>query len=279
LHERQDHREDREEYSTILNWLTSIDYTPQQNDFINRRQKGTGQWLLDSPEFRKWIETDKQTLFCPGIPGAGKTILTSIVVEELTTRYYNNKNIGIAYLYCNFRRQNEQKINDLLASLLKQLIECQPSLPDSVKNIYSRHKDKRTQPSFDEISGNLQSVAAMFSRVFIIVDALDECQVTDGCRMKFLSEIFNLQAKYQISFFATSRYIPEINEKFNECIQLEIRASDQDVQRYLDGHIEQLSLCVRRDTELQNEIKTDIIKAVQGMYVTSYKLVNNAYIF
>jgi DNA replication protein DnaC len=89
---------------SILDWINPISYTPQQHDFITRRQEGTGQWLLDSAEFQAWLETDKQTLFCPGIPGAGKTILTSIIVEELTTRFSTDQTIGIAYIYCNFRR-------------------------------------------------------------------------------------------------------------------------------------------------------------------------------
>jgi hypothetical protein len=37
---------------TLLNWLTPVDYAPQQADFIRRRQLGTGQWLLDSPEYQ-----------------------------------------------------------------------------------------------------------------------------------------------------------------------------------------------------------------------------------
>jgi Cdc6-like AAA superfamily ATPase len=274
LHERQDNREYREEHQVILDWLTPIDYTPQQNDFIKRRQAGTGRWLLESTDFQEWTKTGK-TLFCPGIPGAGKTILTSVVVEELNTRFQNNKSIGIAYLYCNFRRQDEQKAEDLLASLLKQLTQGQSSLPDSVKSLYDSHKDKRTRPSFDEISRTLQSVAAIYSRVFIIVDALDECQVSDGCRMRFLSDIFNLQAKCQASLFATSRFIPEINEKFNkfnECMQLEIRASNEDVQRYLDSQMFLLPRCVLRSPELQDEIRAEIIKAVDGMYVTAYIL-------
>jgi Cdc6-like AAA superfamily ATPase len=271
LHKRQDNREYRKEHQTILDSLTPIDYAPQQNDFINRRQAGTGQWLLESTDFQEWMETGK-TLFCPGIPGAGKTILTSVVVKELNTRFQNDKSISVAYLYCNFRRQDEQKAEGLLASLLKQLTQGQSSLPDSVKSLYDSHKDKRTRPSFDEISRTLQSVAAMYSRVFIIVDALDECQVSDGCRMRFLSDIFNLQTKCQASLFATSRFIPEISEKFRDCMQLEIRASNQDVQRYLDGHMSQLLGCVLRSPELQDEIKAEIIKAVDGMYVSAYIL-------
>jgi hypothetical protein len=102
----------------VLDWLTPVNYGPQQSDFINRRQPGTGQWLLDSPEFQTWLNAENQTLFCPGIPGSGKTILTSIVVDYLYSKCQIDPSIGIAYIYCNFRRQDEQKIDDLTASLL-----------------------------------------------------------------------------------------------------------------------------------------------------------------
>jgi hypothetical protein len=105
-------------------WNKAIDYAPQQSDYIGRRQPGAGQWLLP---------TSKQTLFCRGIPGAGKTILTAIVIDDLTTRFQNDPSIGIAYLYCNFQRRDEQKADDFLASLLKQLSQRQSSLPDSVR--------------------------------------------------------------------------------------------------------------------------------------------------
>jgi len=133
----------------VLDWITPIDYASQQSDFISRRQPETGQWLLDSAEFEAWLHISKQTLFCLGIPGAGKTILTSIVVEELITRFENDGNVGIAYLYCNYRQQYEQKPEDLFASLLKQFVQEQAYIPDSVKTLYNRHKDKRTRPSYD----------------------------------------------------------------------------------------------------------------------------------
>jgi Cdc6-like AAA superfamily ATPase len=265
-----DQLRERKEHQAILDWLTAIDYAPQQNDFINRRQEGTGQWLLDSTEFQKWLETDKQTLFCPGIPGAGKTIITSIVVDELCTKFQSNASVGIAYIYCNFREQRQQKAADLLASLLKQLIQEQRFVPESVKILYERYKDKRTRPSFDEISKELHSVVADYSRAFIVIDALDEYHTSYGDRWKLLSEIFNLQAKTGASFFATSRFIPEIRRKFEGSASIEIRASEDDVQRYLDGRMSKLPSFVSRSSDLQEEIKTEIIKAVDGMYVPSH---------
>jgi Cdc6-like AAA superfamily ATPase len=267
LNERQDVRDCGEEHEAILDWLTPIDYAPQQSDFIGRRQGRTGRWLLNSDEFQEWLAKDEQTLFCSGIPGSGKTIITSIVVEYLLTEFQNDTSVGIAYLYCNFRRQHEQKPLDLLASILKQLLQSQPSIPDNVKRLYEDCKAKRTYPSIEGISKALQSVIADRSRTFIIIDALDECQVSDGGCRKFLSEIFNLQAKAGVSLFVTSRIIPEITKEFEGSISLEIRASSEDMLIYLDGRIPWLLRSrISKYPDLQKMIRKEILNAVDGMY-------------
>jgi hypothetical protein len=118
----------------------------------------------------------------------------------------------------------------------------------------------------------------MCSRVFIIVDALDECQVSSGCRAILLSEMVNLRTKCGANVFATSRLIPEITEKFDGSTSLKIRASAEDVQRYVDGHISHLPSFVERSPDLQEEIKTEIVRAVDGMYVAlkyAYKKYTN----
>lgn len=256
-------RLDKSEDLEILNWLTPIDYGPQQSDFIKRRQPETGQWLLDSEKFQTWLGAGKQTMFCPGIPGAGKTIIASIVVNFLYERFQNDATVGIAYIYYNFRRHREQMAEDVLASLLKQLTQGLSSLPDSVKSLHKSHKARRTRPSLQEISTALQSVAAMYSRVFIIVDALDECQVADGCRTLFLSEIFKLQAEKGFNILATSRFIQKIEKEFEQSSRLEIRASDDDVRRYLDGRMEHMFYSP--DSDLQMEIRAEISRAANGM--------------
>ncbi|XDG04305.1 hypothetical protein ABKA04_003920 [Annulohypoxylon sp. FPYF3050] len=231
LHDRQHDRENAEEQRAILAWLTPAEYIHQHRDFINRREAGTGQWLLNSEEYQRWIVTEKETLFCSGIPGAGKTILTSIVVDDLTARFNNNRDIGVAYIYCNFQRQDEQTAPNLLASLLKQLSQQRLPLPDNVKGLYNDHKNKSARLFFKEISEALQSVIVSYHRTFVIVDALDEYRTSD--RMKFLTEISGIQAKTNLNVFATSRSIPEISERFKDAISLEVCASEEDVRRFL----------------------------------------------
>jgi hypothetical protein len=91
----------------------------------------------------------------------------------------------------------------------------------------------------------------------------------DDSRATLLLEIFNLRAECQESIFATSRDIPEVTTKFQGSLRLEIRASPQDVQRYLEGHMSQMPGCIQRNSDLQNEIMAAIIQAVDGIYVIS----------
>lgn len=258
---------DKDEDIKVLNWLTPIDYAPQQKRFIGMRQPGTGQWLLDSDEYQAWLKTDKQILFCPGIPGAGKTIITATIIDDLYTRFHDDTSIAIAYLYCDFRRQHEQKLEQLLANLLKQLAQSLTSIPDDVQTLYEQYKDQPKRPSLDEISKVLHSLSTFYSKVFIVIDALDECQITDGCLARFLNEIFSLRARQRASICSTSRFIPEILEKFKECTSLEIRARDADVQTYLASHMTRLPSFVQSNPNLQHEIKATISKTVDGMYV------------
>lgn len=262
--EQLNQRQENNEQSCILDWLSAADYTLQQSDLLARRQEGTGKWLLDSEEYKHWLRTPRATLFCPGIPGAGKTICSAILVDDLITRFEDKPNVGIAYIYCNFNRQDEQKVQDLLSSLLKQLCQKRKSVPDAVKDLYTRYKATSTRPRFDEISKALQSVTSIYSDVFIVLDAFDECEST--CRTRLLDEMMKIHAGAGANVFATSRPT-EMSDLFKAGGHLEIRAHEDDVRRYLDGNMYRLPGFVSRNTALQEEIKTVISRHVQGMWV------------
>ena len=269
--DRLSRNQDDQERRAIIDWLTPIDFSSEQSDLVSRRQEGTGQWVLDSSEFQRWLNTNKQTLFCPGIPGAGKTMISSIVVNHLCSEFQNDPSVGIAYVYCNYNRQNEQKPPSLLTSLLRQLVKERPSIPGPLKSLYERYKNKRADLPFDETLKVLRSVVSEHARVFIIIDALDEC--SRETRKILLPEISSLQTNSGANIFATSRRIPEIEEAFKGGAFLQVHATDEDVQKYVEGHMSRLPSFVSRSSALQQSIKTEIIKAVDGMYVP-----NNAFI-
>jgi Cdc6-like AAA superfamily ATPase len=216
--------------------------------------------------FKTWMNQSSQILFFSGIPGAGKTICASIVINELQARFRNDARVGIAYVYCNFRRSQEQRAVDLLACVLKQLSQGLSSVPESLRRLYESHQSQRTRPSFDEISQTLQSVISEYSRAFIIIDALDECQDSGGDRKRLLAGLFSLQVKSGACFLATSRFIPSIEKEFEaRSTRMEIRASEQDLKRYIDGNLTRLPAFVLRSLDLLREVESAIIGAVDGM--------------
>jgi hypothetical protein len=246
-----------------MQWLSLSDFTAQQHDIISRKEEGTGQWFLDSAEFEAWQQGPKKILFCPGIPGAGKTMIAAIAIDHLCKRA-QSEDIGVAYLFCNFKAQLEQTSTALLAAVLKQLVQSRPDIASPVIQIY---ENEGTQPSLDEILGALRSVCLAYSTVYIVVDALDECTNRGGTRSRLMDQLHQLQAKTNIRSMFTSRFIPEVAEKFQSEPMLEVRASDQDVRRYVAGQLQHLPLCVQRNDKLACDVQDKIAEAVDGMCV------------
>jgi Cdc6-like AAA superfamily ATPase len=211
-----------------------------------------------------WLRQPKATLFCPGIPGAGKTIIAAIVIEHLKT--LQSSSVGVAYVYCNYKAQQEQDSTSLLAAILKQLVQAQPSLVELVEQLLQQHVNRGTKPSSDEMFEALRSVLAIYSTVHVVIDALDECRDHDGTRRQFLSNLRTLQAETDLSLMTTSRFIPDIVDEFSRAIMIEVRASDEDVKQFVAGQIYRLPNCIRRESALQELVQNKIVEAAEGMY-------------
>jgi len=304
LDDRQAFEDAAKTRQLILSWIPSTSHDSQQRDAISRRQPGTGVWLLRSEQYQDWLSTEGGTLFCPGIPGAGKTILASIINADLWQRYHDDAEIGLAYLFCNFKRRDEQTLDGFLLQLLRQLVEQQPTLPKQAQELYEQHQKTASNRTI-AIAEILQAVAAEYKRIFIVLDALDECSTADDCRTELLSHIAKLrrsttapepttatepitapelitatestaapestkgELQSLVNLLVTSRIIPDITERYKDCPQLNIEAHDADVRSYLVKSMPRLPGFVQKSTELQEEIMAKIIGSVRGMYVAS----------
>ncbi|RDA94078.1 hypothetical protein CP533_5313 [Ophiocordyceps camponoti-saundersi (nom. inval.)] len=267
------------ESERILRWLSPHEFWRQQIDFLNRRQPGTGQWLLETEEFRTWRESKGFTLLCQGIPGAGKTILASTVVDSLQKQHQKDPSVGIAFVYCNYKRHDEQTALHLLENMLKQLTQGLSSIPVKVNLLYENHTKHQSRPSCEEIISSLRVVAGLYARVYIVVDALDECQTSDGSRTKLLSSICKLQTACGINFLTTSRHTSDGSDSkiFTEstCAKLEISAKAEDVHMFLDERMPRLPGFVCRNSELQTEVKAGIVGSVRGMFLLAQLYVDS----
>jgi hypothetical protein len=259
-----------ERHQAIMQWLSPTDYPAQQNDIITRKQEGTGQWFLNSIKFKNWLRGSNNTLFCPGIPGAGKTMMSAIAIDHLCKTACSDST-GVAYLFCTYKTQGDQSDQSslsLLAALLKQLVHGRLDMAAPVARIHEKHTQKNTRPSIDEIFGVLQTVCLKYAAVYIVVDALDELTDKEGARSQLLGKLDELQDKTDIHLMCTSRFYPEIMHKFGSSPELEIRASNDDIRSFVEGRMPLLPKCIQRDDELKHAVEGKIIRAVDGMYVS-----------
>ena len=221
-------------------------------------------------KIHEWLEGKKKTLFCPGIPGAGKTMIASIVANHLKTSFPDDKT-GKAFLFCVYKRQDSQKVDDLLASLLGQLAVWLSMVPEPARQLFDEHrKCRKPRLSRNEILEALSSITKTYSRTFIIIDALDECK-TDHIRSELLSEVYKLQEGSDVRLMVTFR--PSIVPKWPSSVtELEIRAPKEDMEEYLNGRMSELRSVVRHNEELQCKIKAHILTLVDSMYVQFHRL-------
>ncbi|RSL40354.1 hypothetical protein CEP54_016142 [Fusarium duplospermum] len=240
----------------ILDWLTPFDYASFNN-------------------FHQWLDTTEKTLFCTGIPGAGKTIMTSIVVDNLQQRFRDEPTLGLAYVYCDDERRQEQTPDHMFASILKQLGQryfLHFTLTEAVRELYHQHlrtqstTKSKVRPLLTEIMTCLPSVVGLLSKVYIVVDALDELQVSRDHRSVFLKQLLAMQESTGVKILATSRKIPDIQNYFKDCITCEIAADEGDIQHYVEDQLQHMPDFVQSDATLRDKIQTTISQNTRGMF-------------
>ena len=257
---------DQHQRLALLEWITPLNFPAQQSAILSRRQEGTGQWLFDSPEFTTWMNRPKETLLCRGIPGAGKTMLASIAIDHLE-RTLRHKNIPVTYIYCDYRRQQEQTPENLLASVLKQLLQHRILVPEIVMKSYDHHVNSGTRPSLDDIGDMLKVTATDFRQIYVVVDALDELPVSHRACQNLLANLRSLQEAQNVSFMMTSRFIPQIDHELQDSLFLEIRANNEDIKKYIYGRICDLTTSAQNNLILQDDIANSIVDVVDGMFL------------
>ena len=189
------------------------------------------------------------------------SVSRSVIIDYLQKSFLDTEAIGVAFVYFNYKER--QSVNEvLLGSLLQQIVRRQTTVSTELRDLFNHHKIGKFRPSLRELSTLFKRESRSFLRIFVVIDALDECLDTDCTRHKLLSELQHLQPKLRL--LITSR--PHIN--LQDDFRLDIRAHDTDIERYLVRRIEmmnKLQLNVQRNPGLREAIVQGILLKASGM--------------
>jgi hypothetical protein len=254
----------RKHRADILCWFSPTDFSTQHSDNLERKQEGSGLWFLDDTVFKEWKTGSNTTLFCPGMPGAGKTMMATSVIDHLLVIAQDEID-AVAYIYCDCKNRTDQNSKRLFATILRQLVQSRNTVPASLLALYKDRQNRGGSLTHSEIINELRTLIKASRNTYLVIDALDECIDEDKPHVKLLEDVCKLQCEIALRVLATSRFVPDIQEKFDHAPLLEVKASDDDINNFVKERMADGPRCMRKDEELQKKVQDPIVKAAGGM--------------
>ncbi|KAI0405372.1 hypothetical protein F4802DRAFT_180021 [Xylaria palmicola] len=104
---------------TIIDFFLQVDPFQTWKAYAALQRDGTCRWLAQNPTFQEWKTLPSFNLWLSGIPGSGKTILCSHLINELDKEAAPDT--ALSFFFCDFKDDQTQKPELILASLAAQI--------------------------------------------------------------------------------------------------------------------------------------------------------------
>ncbi|KAJ5857483.1 hypothetical protein N7455_008377 [Penicillium solitum] len=260
--------------STILKWVSRIPYEDHHKTVCKGRTANTGGWLFEHGQYKKWESSKKSTiLWLHGIPGAGKTKLTSRVIDHVTDHWSDN---AIAYFYCNRYEASRRKPTHILQSFVKQLSKSpsdgaiQQALVDAYKE-NQRKGAASIKPGLEESESLVLALTKAYSETILILDALDETDVED--REDLMDTIDRLVSQSaNLKVLISSRRDNDIKRRLKLKANLSVEATDNrdDISKFVREKIEDAQQGRHRNKPISEGLRDEIVRTLleksEGMF-------------
>ncbi|KAH6892729.1 hypothetical protein BKA70DRAFT_1201208 [Coprinopsis sp. MPI-PUGE-AT-0042] len=235
---------------------------------LGRATEGTGPIFAEWEEFCEWmsIQGRLKTMWGSGMPGAGKTIFASIVINEVEARAEaSERPICVGYIYFRYSDHTTATVRDFLLVLVKQTIERHADCLPIFNQVFARHIREKTLPSESELVQLLRRFSEVIAAMFYFLDALDEAP--PDVQFNLLKKLSTLDVK----IFITSRPIANLDSCFPGAHRFSIRAQDRDLELHIAKEIEcspvLQTILNQGGPSLRNKIMSTIKEKCEGMFL------------
>lgn len=259
----------------IIDWLHAPDPSKNYNKALQQRQERSGLWFLQNNMFAKWKTQRNSFLWLYGIPGCGKTILSSSIIEDLE-RIPSYQ--PLLYFYFDFSDRTKQTLENMVRSLISQLCYRCDETWKQLDSLFSSCQDGCRQPTCESLCKVLLHTIEQIKEVWIIFDALDECRTKKGPPTEgLLSWIRDLLSSEQrnVHLLVTSRPEQDIKSGFSEFIYsdntvpIQSNLITNDIRAYVRKRVREDKGFKRWQArpDVQDEMETWLMEKANGMLV------------
>ncbi|EGX52000.1 hypothetical protein AOL_s00043g734 [Orbilia oligospora ATCC 24927] len=282
----------RSKRERILQNISRYSYYTELTNNLQKRIEGSGLWIYKTPEYESWANSPKSCgLWYHGIPGFGKSVLTSGVIDTLLelSRSSRPKQYRVAYFFCTFTTASSLLAYTILSSLLHQLFYYSHDLPRGLaEDLEARFEDRirASQVVLADIQNFITEITKNNRAInYIVVDGLDECNDKErGMVLRALKKLLQDSPK-AVRVLISSRGSQDIaralvskpnastkdDQKFQGFGQLSLGTSNQeDVEAFisqtllnkeLEGQLPELP------SYLFTEVKLFLSKNAKGLFI------------
>ncbi|KAL8797280.1 MAG: hypothetical protein Q9195_000433 [Heterodermia aff. obscurata] len=256
----------------VLDSFGSID--PRRNLEMSRklRHPTTGLWLTDSLEFKAWLTANNSRLWLHGIPGAGKTVLASLVIDEVLKKSCSD--IAAAYFFCDFQNPTTLEAHKILGCLVQQIARQDQQSFERVQTFYDAHSSGRTNPvEYDpqDLCHLIVEMASNYDATMIVVDGLDECGEHAGLVTELLASLSD-EAPTDLRTLFLSREELDIRDCLQGYDRVSIAARSSDLKLYVDSEIEKRTRMKKLNIKapgLKEHVRERLVEGADGMTTKS----------
>lgn len=262
----------------LLDWLSLIYIEKHHQDLTTDLviAENSGRWFFESDQYFDWENFTKPNLvlWCPGLPGAGKTVMASLVIDRLRTwaavPWVLHKN-SVCWLYLG-HTESKGRPGALLRALLRHLVCQSENMPYCVE-ILHKHLEAGTSPTDLSVLDCIVEVCQGKENIFLVIDAMDE--YPEAQRTLLIEYLQDMRRKLPaLRILITSRWIQSIATELGSPICYNIEAHDDDlvafVRKQLDlpknRHLEHFSRAENGGSiSLVNKIVDTVVLRSQGL--------------
>ncbi|CAM1503273.1 Fc.00g080490.m01.CDS01 [Cosmosporella sp. VM-42] len=248
-------------------WLQKTNPSSRHNAACELYEPGTGEWVCRLPEWSDWLnrKKHKRCLWIHGIPGAGKTVLFSKLVELVKSQCGepSNQRIGTAYYYC-YHARNQDEAAPFLRWVLGQLSLQADSVPEDIYGMYQGE----FEPTLAQLLAAIEQILERFDLVFLSLDAIDESQPREDL-LRVLSDLMTDHRFEKIQLLATSREYIDIEAEMNAIsspVSMAHSLVEEDIRLYVSTELSTKRPFKYWAPPLKTRIETALAKGAQGMF-------------
>lgn len=249
----------------VCSWFQHTDPSPRYNAARELFEEGTCDWILRSQEWNDWIQLKTRCVWIHGIPGAGKTIIATYLIDELQSCYPENTDSKKAsvYYYCYHGRDQDEEL-PFLRWLICQLCRILDGISDPVYAVFKRGRE----PSRDDLLSCLESTLRYFETVFVVVDALDESQERE--KLLKLLQLLGKDPRFgNLQLLATSRQYLDIETAMMaiaEPISMSNPLVQADIELFVRSQISSTPMFKKWPQNLRDEVEKQLSEEAKGMF-------------